>query len=234
MASALSLSAARNIFRFRCATEQQQLHFPKVSVLIKEQTGCVCGSRVLCSWLANSQRYSGVRVLPQYHEFITVYNCSKMLSISLFRFTVPANLNIGWLKMTQIQPLSFQPFPLRPVSQFPTPPVVCNSPCFRFPLRLCLPSISPRGLVSWEWSRWWGHGDSVGSEVFTPERLCATHTQQLAWASVHLFFFVFLPSMQIQECVWFRVEVGGDKYIPKFRWRLVGEYGRMEWLGFRF
>jgi hypothetical protein len=76
----------------------------------------VCGSRVLCSWLANSQRYSGVRVLSQYHEFVTVYNCSKMLSISLFRFTVPANLNIGWLKMTQIQPLSFQPFPLRPLS----------------------------------------------------------------------------------------------------------------------
>jgi hypothetical protein len=189
MASALSLCCSQHLPVPR-ATEQQQLHFPKVSVLIKEQTGCVCGSRVLCSWLANSQRYSGVRVLSQYHEFVTVYNCSKMLSISLFRFTVPANLNIGWLKMTQIQPLSCQPFPLRPLSlSFRRPPVVCNSLCFRFPLRLCLLSISPRGLVSWEWSRWWGHGDSVGSEVFTPERLCATHTQQLVRASVHLFFF---------------------------------------------
>jgi hypothetical protein len=120
-------------------------------------------------------------------QYITV---AKMLSISLFRFTVPANLTH---RMVKNDPNSASEFPTISVastfSQFPTPPVVCNSPCFRFPLRLCLLSISPRGLVSWEWSRWWGHGDSVGSEVFTPERLCATHTQQLVRASVHLFFF---------------------------------------------
>jgi hypothetical protein len=157
MASALSLSAARNIFRFRCATEQQQLHFPKVSVLIKEQTGCVCGSRVLCSWLANSQRYSGVRVLSQYHEFVTVYNCSK----NAVHFTIPIYCTSqSKHRMVKNDPNSASEFPTISVastfSQFPTPPVVCNSPCFRFHLRLCLLSISPRGLVSWEWSRWGG------------------------------------------------------------------------------
>jgi hypothetical protein len=225
----LSLSAARNIFRFRCATEQQQLHFPKVSVLIKEQTGCVCGSRVLCSWLANSQRYSGVRVLSQYHKFVTVYNCSKMLSISLFRFTVPANLNIGWLKMTQIQPLSFQPFPLRPLSL-----------SFR-PLPLCatLPvsdSLSGSACSLYRLGGWFLGNGAVGGVMviqWGPKFLLLSDCVQHIHSSLPgppsiCFFFVFLPSMQIQECVWFRVEVGGDKYIPKFRWRLVGEYGRME------